>query len=82
MKDAMVTLQLPTKLYDDLQSLAEEGQTEPVEVLTRLVETAIRERLPKENLTAQLYGALGQGTWEEYDSHTDWVIAQTLRFLE
>jgi len=23
-------------------------------------------------LTAQLYGALGQGTWDEYDPHLDW----------
>jgi hypothetical protein len=25
-----------------------------------------------ENLAQQLYGALGQGSWEEYDQHLDW----------
>lgn len=24
------------------------------------------------NLTEQLYGALGQGSWEEYDPQLDW----------
>jgi hypothetical protein len=24
------------------------------------------------NLTQQLYGVLGQGTWEEYDMQLDW----------
>jgi len=24
------------------------------------------------DLTAQLYGVLGQGTWDEYDPHLDW----------
>lgn len=24
------------------------------------------------NLTEQLYGALGQGSWQEYDPHLDW----------
>ena len=26
----------------------------------------------QENLTHQLYGALGQGNWEEYDPKLDW----------
>jgi hypothetical protein len=29
-------------------------------------------KLPKDNLTAHLYGVLGQGTWEEYDSDLEW----------
>lgn len=32
----------------------------------------IRNRPAEENVTAQLYGALGQGTWDEYDLHLDW----------
>jgi hypothetical protein len=27
---------------------------------------------PQGNLTSKLYGALGQGTWEEYDPNLDW----------
>lgn len=29
-------------------------------------------RLHNGNLTEQLYGALGQGSWEEYDHDLDW----------
>ena len=32
----------------------------------------VQERSADGNLTAQLYGALGQGTWDEYDSDLDW----------
>ena len=27
---------------------------------------------PKRGLVSQLYGVLGQGTWDEYDSDLDW----------
>ena len=27
---------------------------------------------PKRSLASQLYGALGQGTWDEYDPDLDW----------
>jgi len=27
---------------------------------------------PTENLAQQLYGAVGHGTWEEYDLELDW----------
>jgi hypothetical protein len=27
---------------------------------------------PNENLAEKLYGALGQGSWDEYDLHLDW----------
>ncbi|MFQ5855320.1 MAG: hypothetical protein ACE5LU_06730 [Anaerolineae bacterium] len=28
---------------------------------------------PTTNLTEQLFGALGQGAWDEYDLHLDWL---------
>ena len=34
-----VTFQIPAQLYADLQSLAADEQTDPVEVITRLVAT-------------------------------------------
>ena len=35
-------------------------------------EVVTRDRPAEKNLTAQLYGAWGQGTWDEYDPHLDW----------
>lgn len=32
----------------------------------------LQTRAPEENLVEQLFGALGQGTWDEYDLHLDW----------
>ena len=32
----------------------------------------VQERSVDGNLAAQLYGALGQGTWDEYDPDLDW----------
>jgi len=32
----------------------------------------VQTRPPNGNLTEQLYGALGQGSWDEYDLHLDW----------
>ena len=29
------------------------------------------------NLTEQLFGALGAGTWDEYDLHLDWARFST-----
>lgn len=58
-------------------------QPSPEVVLERL-DTIIRElqelrqvvltrnRPAERNVTAQLYGVLGQGTWDEYDLHLDW----------
>jgi hypothetical protein len=42
-----VTLALPPQVYADLQSLAAKGQADPVEVITRLVALANRQRLTK-----------------------------------
>jgi hypothetical protein len=40
MNTRVVTIQLPEKLYDELQSLADEEQAEMVDVIDRLVTTA------------------------------------------
>jgi hypothetical protein len=32
----------------------------------------VQERSSEGNLAEQLYGALGQGTWDEYDPDLDW----------
>ena len=40
MASETVVIQLPASLYADLESLASDEQTEPVEVIARLVETA------------------------------------------
>lgn len=29
--------------------------------------------IPSLNLTERLFGALGHGTWEEYELHLDWL---------
>jgi hypothetical protein len=44
MMETTVTLQLPSKLYDELQLLATEERTDPVEVIGRLVAMASRRR--------------------------------------
>lgn len=32
----------------------------------------VQTRPPDGNLVERLYGALGQGSWDEYDLHLDW----------
>ncbi len=41
-----------------------------LEELRRVVLTQVQ--LPERDLTDQLYGALGQGSWGEYDPNLDW----------
>jgi len=56
-----------------------------VEAILQRIDTTIREleglrkallraqaETPENNLAQQLYGALGQGDWEEYDPKLDW----------
>ena len=47
-----VTLQIPTSLYAELQSLGAEEQVNPVQVIARLVETARERRAWLRDLTA------------------------------
>jgi hypothetical protein len=44
MMETTATLQLPSKLYDELQLLATEERSDPVEVIGRLVAMASRRR--------------------------------------
>ncbi len=44
METGATNLQLPPRLYEDLQTLAIEEQSEPVEVIARLVAQARRDR--------------------------------------
>jgi len=48
----VVTLQLPANLYDQLQELAAEEKTDPVEVISHLVSIAYQQRSWLRNLTA------------------------------
>ncbi len=56
-----------------------------VEAILQRIDTTIREleglrkallrsqaQTPENDLARQLYGALGQGDWEEYDPDLDW----------
>lgn len=44
-----------------------------VHELAELRQAVLMQARPKErNLADQLYGALGQGSWEEYDLDLDW----------
>jgi hypothetical protein len=41
--------------------------------LQELRRTILEQTQPSDkNLVEQLYGVLGQGTWDEYDHHIDW----------
>lgn len=42
-----------------------------LETLRKIVETK-RIETPRTNLADQLFGSLGKGTWEEYDTDVDW----------
>lgn len=52
MDSKVVTIQLPAQLYAKLQSLAAEEQTDPVEVVDRLVTAASRHRAWLRDLAA------------------------------
>lgn len=47
-----ITIQLPARLYAELQSLAVDEQTDPVEIVARLVATARQRRAWLQDLTA------------------------------
>jgi hypothetical protein len=52
MDKSPVTIQLPASLYAELQTLAADEQTDPVEVIRRLVATANQRRAWRRDLTA------------------------------
>jgi hypothetical protein len=55
----IVTLELPVNVYDKLQKLADEEQTDPVDIIVRLVEefTPLRPVEPEEDPVFELIGA-------------------------
>ena len=61
MTSESVTLHIPASLYADLEALASDEQTEPVEVLARLVETA-RQRYVAESPTRAFRRILDRAT--------------------
>ena len=70
MTTEVVTLQLPTSLYDKLQELATEDQSDPVTVITHLVTAAYQHRGWLRDLTTlrkqiQQDGGLSVGSTKE-----------------
>jgi hypothetical protein len=52
-------------ILERIDAIIQELQELRQEILTR-------DRPSEQNLAAQLYGAWGKGTWDEYDPHLDW----------
>jgi predicted transcriptional regulator len=52
METEMISFELPAELYAKLASLAADGQTEPVEVIGRLIERAYQRRAWHQDLAA------------------------------
>lgn len=50
MTSALVDLRLPSGLYSEIQSLADEEQTDPVTIIARLVEAAREHRVWRKDL--------------------------------
>lgn len=49
-----------------------------IQELQELRQLVKKETSPvNENISQQLFGALGTGTWEEYDPQTDWTRFDT-----
>jgi hypothetical protein len=57
--------QSTVRILERIDAIIQELQELRQEVLTR-------DRHSEQNLAAQLYGAWGKGTWDEYDPHLDW----------
>lgn len=61
----------------------------PSEVVLERIDAIVRELLAlreaiaarpqpaPDNLAAELFGALGHGTWDEYDLQTDWRLFES-----
>lgn len=51
METDMVTIELPTQFYAQLQALATDEQTDPVDVLVHLITVAIQQRIRPQSPT-------------------------------
>jgi hypothetical protein len=70
MDERTVSIELPQRLYQDLEFLAAEDQTDPVEVIARLVALACERQAWRRNLTElreeiRRHGGLSVGTTKE-----------------
>jgi hypothetical protein len=52
-------------ILEKIDTIAQELQE-----LRKAIQSQIRP--PAQNLAEHLFGALGQGSWDEYDLHVDW----------
>ena len=62
MEASMVTIKLPARLYTQLQMLATDEQTDPIEILTRLITLAIQERALPQSPTRAFQRILDRAT--------------------
>jgi hypothetical protein len=62
MEASMVTIKLPARLYTQLQMLATDEQTDPIEMLTRLITLAIQERARLQSPTRAFQRILDRAT--------------------
>ena len=62
MEASMVTIKLPAQLYTQLQMLATDEQTDPIEILTRLITLAIQERARPQSPTRAIQRILDRAT--------------------
>ena len=51
METVTITIELPVQLYTQLQTLAQEEQTDPIEILTRLITLAMQQSVPLQSPT-------------------------------
>jgi hypothetical protein len=62
MEASMVTIELPAQLYTQLQMLATDEQTDPIEILTRLITLAIQQRARPQSPTRAFQRILDRAT--------------------
>jgi hypothetical protein len=64
--DFQVSNQSPKAILQRIDTIIRE-----LEELRKMI-VPLQAELPADNLAQQLYGVLGQGTWDEYDLDLDW----------
>ena len=62
METVTVTIELPAQLYTELQTLAEDEQADPIEILTRLITLAIQQRVRPQSPTRAFQRILDRAT--------------------
>ena len=64
--DASTLDQTPDAIVQRIDAIIRE-----LEALRETI-TRTQDKRPTEHLAQELFGALGQGTWDEYDLDSDW----------